>query len=67
MAIMMLGQHSSPESQAFLRDLYSQVDSPEIKVRIVHALAVSDREENRRWLLDIALDPNESGGPSSPG
>jgi HEAT repeat protein len=59
MAIMMLGQHSSPESQAFLRDLYARVDSPEIKVRIIHALAVSDREENRRWLLDIALDPNE--------
>jgi len=59
MAIMMLGQHNSAENLAFLRDRYRTIDSPEIKARIVHALAMSKDPETQRWLLDIALSENE--------
>jgi HEAT repeat protein len=59
MAIMMLGQHPSAENRAFLRDLYRTLDSPELKARIVHGLAMSKDPENLRWLLDIALSENE--------
>jgi len=59
MAIMMLGQHSSAENRAFLRDLYRTLDSPELKARIVHGLAMSKDPENQRWLLDIALSESE--------
>jgi len=59
MAIMMLGQHPSPENQEFLKNLYATAESSEVKERIIHALAMSHRPENQRWLLDIALDPNE--------
>jgi len=59
MAIMMLGQRSSAENRAFLRDLYRTLDSPELKARIVHSLAMSKDPENQRWLLDIALNENE--------
>ena len=31
----------------------------EVKEQIILALAMNDRPENQRWLLDIALDPNE--------
>lgn len=59
MAILMLGQHSSPENQDFLKDLYRTTGSSEVKERIIHALAMNNREENQRWLLDIALSPDE--------
>ncbi len=48
------------ENDAFLREVYAQTESPEIRERILHALSRSENPENRRWLMERALDQGES-------
>lgn len=60
MAIVMLGRTDDPASRDFLRQLYASTSSVETKSHIVHAMSMSKLPEDRRWLIDRALDANES-------
>ena len=59
LAIFWLGQRHDVESTAFLRQVYQTTDEIELKQSILHSVAQSNSEENARWLLQIAGDPNE--------
>jgi len=59
LAIFWLGQRHDVESAAFLRQVYETTDQIELKQNILHSIAQSGDEENARWLLEIASDPNE--------
>ncbi len=59
-AIFWLGQHHDPQSRAFLRQLYGQLRSQELKERVIFSISQHATEENSRWLMDRALDPDES-------
>jgi HEAT repeat protein len=57
-AIQWLGQRGSAEDVAWLRELYPRLDSRDLKDKVLYA--VSRKPGNERWLLDRALDANES-------
>lgn len=59
-AIFWIGQGNSRESQQFLRDLYSEVQSERLKDKIIFSISQQRGEEAGRWLLDRALDRNET-------
>ena len=59
-AIFWIGQGRADENQEFLRDLYRRVDTDNLKDKIIFALAQQRGDEAGQWLLDIALDENES-------
>ncbi len=59
LAIFWLGQRHDSESTEFLRQVYQTTDAVELKQNILHSIAQSASEENARWLLQIARDPNE--------
>jgi HEAT repeat protein len=59
-AIFWIGQSHSAESQQFLRDLYHEVQSEQLKDKIIFSISQQHDEEAGRWLLDRALDPNET-------
>lgn len=59
-AIFWIGQSHSEESQQFLRDLYGEVQSERLKDKIIFSISQQHGEEAGRWLLDRALDPNET-------
>ncbi len=59
-AIFWLGQRRGGEDQQFLRDLYGRVESEGVKEKIIFAVSQHRSEAAGQWLLDIALDPNES-------
>jgi HEAT repeat protein len=59
-AIFWIGQSHSAESQQFLRDLYHEVQSEQLKDKIIFSISQQHDEEAGAWLLDRALDPNET-------
>lgn len=59
-AIFWVGQSGSAENNAFLRDLYRNLDDARLKERVLFSLAQSRGQGNERWLLDVALDSAES-------
>ncbi len=59
-AIFWIGQTDSEENMEFLRQLFGQLQSDKLRERVIFALAQSESEENSRWLMDVALDPNQS-------
>ena len=59
LAIFWLGQRHDVESTEFLRQVYQTTDQIELKQNILHSIAQTSSEENARWLLQIAGDPNE--------
>jgi HEAT repeat protein len=59
LAIFWLGQRHDSESTEFLRQVYQTTDAVELKQNILHSIAQTSSEENARWLLQIASDPNE--------
>ncbi len=59
LAIFWLGQRHDEGSAEFLRQVYQTTDEMELKQNILHSIAQSGDEENARWLLQIASDPNE--------
>jgi HEAT repeat protein len=57
-AIQWLGMRGSAEDVAWLRENYARFDSPDLKEKVIYA--VSRQAGSERWLLDRALDANES-------
>ena len=58
-AIFWLGQSGGEEHLLFLRELYSKLEDPELKERVLFGVAQAGRPETAAWLLEIALDENE--------
>jgi HEAT repeat protein len=59
-AIFWLGQKHSSENGQFLRDLFKRVRSGELKDKIIFSLSQQRGTGSEQWLLDIAMDANES-------
>jgi HEAT repeat protein len=59
-AIFWLGQRRPGENQQFLQDLYSQVNSEQLKEKIIFSISQHPDDEAGEWLLGIALDESES-------
>ena len=57
-AIQWLGMRGSAEDLAWLREIYPRLDSRELKDKVL--FAISRQAGNERWLVDRALDTNES-------
>jgi HEAT repeat protein len=59
-AIFWIGQHGDAENREFLRELYGRLRSAELRERVIFAISQGGTEEDSRWLMDRALDPDES-------
>jgi HEAT repeat protein len=59
-AIFWLGQRRSPETFAFLRDLYPRLTSQELKEKVIFSMSEMRIEDARRWLLEVANNRSES-------
>lgn len=59
-AIFWLGRRDEASSHAFLRELYPQLGDEELKKQVIYVLGRAERAENRQWVLDVALEPQES-------
>jgi HEAT repeat protein len=46
----------------FLRSLYTRLDDPQLKDKVIQAVAQLDEEDDQRWLVQRVLDTNESVG-----
>jgi HEAT repeat protein len=60
MAIMMLASSKDPANLDFIRQLYGSAQSDQVKERILYSIASSGRPADRQWIMDRALDSNES-------
>ncbi|MGW8265131.1 MAG: HEAT repeat domain-containing protein [Longimicrobiales bacterium] len=56
-AIFWIGQ--SPGGTEYLKSIWPRLDTPELKENILHAIAQSDDEADRDWLMDRVRDPSE--------
>ncbi len=59
-AIFWLGQRRSPENAEFLKGLYAKLESDDLKEKVVFSLSQMGGADNYRWMMDIALNQNES-------
>ena len=59
-AIFWLGQRRSPETLAFLRDLYPRMASLELKEKIIFSISEMRTDEARSWMLALANNRTES-------
>ncbi|MGQ0641038.1 MAG: HEAT repeat domain-containing protein [Gemmatimonadaceae bacterium] len=59
-AIFWLGQNNARESGEFLRHLFNRVRTHELKDKIIFALSQQRGTGSDQWLLDIAVDNNET-------
>jgi HEAT repeat protein len=59
-AIFWLGQRQTTENASFLRSLYGQLKSQDLKKKVLFSLSQMGGEENGRWLLGVARDPSQS-------
>jgi len=59
-AIFWIGQHHDPENREFLRVMYGRLRSAELRERVIFAISQGGSEQDARWLMDVALDPDES-------
>jgi HEAT repeat protein len=59
-AIFWIGQHHSRENGEYLRDLFKRVRSHELKDKIIFSLSQQRGTGSDQWLLDIAMDQNET-------
>jgi HEAT repeat protein len=57
-AIQWLGMRGTAEDAAWLREIYPRLESRDLKDKVLYA--VSRQPGTERWLLDRALDANES-------
>jgi len=56
-AIFWIGQ--SPDGVEFVKSIWDTLDDSELKESVLHAVAQSDADTDRRWLVDRAMDRNE--------
>jgi HEAT repeat protein len=59
-AIFWLGQTRDAENQGVLRELFSSLEDPELRDKVVFSIAQQRSPENRAFLLAIAKDRKES-------
>lgn len=59
-AIFWLGQSRDAENQGVLRELFSSLEDPELRDKVVFSIAQQRSPENRAFLLAIAKDRKES-------
>ena len=59
-AIFWLGQQGSPETAEFLKTLYPTLDNDELKEKVLFSFSQMRAARTDRWLLDVALNKNES-------
>lgn len=55
-AIFWLAEHDSPENVTFLRELFRRLEDPELRERVLFAVAQSDDPAAGTWLVEIARD-----------
>lgn len=58
-AIFWIGQNTSAGGADYLIDLYPALDDPELKENALFAIAQSESDAARTWLLERARDPSE--------
>jgi HEAT repeat protein/TolA-binding protein len=58
-AIFWLGQGHSAENAAYLRGLYTRLNSDDLKEKVIFSLSQMHDAENSRWLLDLAQNERE--------
>jgi len=59
-AIFWLGNEGSADDQAFLIDLYADLDSEPLKEKVLFAVSQRSNDDGRRWLVDVARNEAES-------
>ena len=59
-AIFWLGQNRSADNAAFLKGLFAKLDNEDLKEKVIFSLSQMGGADNYRWLMDIALNPNEN-------
>lgn len=59
-SIFWLGQRRSAENQQCLRNLYKSLESDDLKEKVIFSVSQMGGADNYRWLMDIALDQQES-------
>jgi HEAT repeat protein len=59
-AIFWLGQRRSQENAEFLRGLYQKLETDHLKEKVIFSVSQMGGAENYRWMMDIALNENES-------
>jgi HEAT repeat protein len=59
-AIFWLSQNNSADNAAFLKSLYGKLTSEELKEKVIFSLSQQRGFDNDKWLMDIALNGNES-------
>ena len=59
MAVHGLAQHPSPENAALLKQMFREVDDPEVREQILFALTQMQDAVDGDWLLAIFSDSNE--------
>ena len=59
-AVFWLGQKGDTSSIGFLRTLYGRTTNPDLKEKILFAVAQSDNRTGQAWLLDVAQNPKET-------
>jgi len=59
MAVHGLAQHPSPENAALLKQMFRQIDDPEVRDQILFALTQMPEAVDGDWLLAIFSDPKE--------
>jgi HEAT repeat protein/TolA-binding protein len=58
-AIFWLGQRNSADNAQFLKTLYGKLENDELKEKVIFSLSQMGGADNYRWMMDIALNPNE--------
>ncbi len=59
-AIFWLGQNRSADNAQFLKDLYAKLENDDLKKKVIFSLSQMGGADNYRWMMDIALNQNES-------
>lgn len=59
-AIFWIGQRASAENATYLRGLFGRLRDEELKKKVLFSLSQMRGQGNERWLLSVALDPNQT-------
>lgn len=59
-AIFWIGQKNSADNADFLKRLYGKLTSEELKEKVIFSLSQQRGQNNDKWLMDIAINANES-------
>jgi HEAT repeat protein len=59
-AIFWIGQQNRPENAQYLQTLYGRVNAQQLKEKIIFSLSQMGGADNSRWIMNIALDENET-------